>query len=121
MLCAKRASAAKKSESRRMSVTGIYTERSSMKSLTLLFAAMLTTAAAEPNVAELNRMASRFARTDMRVDLTKLDSGDRKALVKLVDAARIYNAIYMDQLWSGDRALYERLKQDTSPLGKARL
>ena len=27
----------------------------------------------------------------------------------------------MDQLWSGDRALYEKLQKDTTPLGKARL
>ena len=27
----------------------------------------------------------------------------------------------MKQYWSGDHALYEKLKQDTTPLGKARL
>ena len=27
----------------------------------------------------------------------------------------------MDQLWSGDRALYAKLQKDTTPLGKERL
>ena len=66
-------------------------------------------------------MAARFAKTDLRVDVSHLDAGDRKALAKLVQAARTYDFIYMDQLWSGNRALYEQLKRDTSPLGKARL
>lgn len=92
-----------------------------MRPITLLFALMLTSSAAPPNLAELDRMAARFAKTDLRVSLSTLDATDRKALAKLIEAARIYNFIFMDQLWSGDRALYEQLKKDTSPLGQARL
>ena len=40
---------------------------------------------------------------------------------KLVEAARVLNDIFMDQFWSGDRALYAKLQKDTTPLGKARL
>ena len=47
--------------------------------------------------------------------------GDRKALPKLVEAARVLNLLFMDQLWSGNRALYAKLQKDTTPLGKARL
>jgi hypothetical protein len=92
-----------------------------MRPLTLLFATMLTLPAAVPNLAELEAMAARFAKTPLRVDISKLDAGDRQALPKLIEAARILNSIYMDQLWSGDRALYAKLQQDGSPLGKARL
>jgi hypothetical protein len=71
--------------------------------------------------AQLEQMAKRFAPTPMRVDTSELSSGDKQALVKLIDAARIVNDIYMKQLWSGDQALYQRLQEDTSALGRARL
>ena len=74
-----------------------------------------------PNAAELNAMSARFAPTVMRVDTSHLSPGDRQALVKLIEAARIYNTIYMQQLWSGDLALHKKLQQDKTPLGRARL
>ncbi len=91
-----------------------------MRPLTLLFAMTLSTSAATPDADELSRMAARFAKTDLKVDVSRLDAGDRKTLAKLVEAARTYDFIYMDQLWSGNRALYEQLKRDTTPLGRAR-
>ncbi len=78
-------------------------------------------AAKVPGLAELNRMISRFAPTTIRVDTKSLSSGDRQALAKLIQAARIVNNIYMQQLWSGDLALYAKLQKDKSPLGRARL
>lgn len=74
-----------------------------------------------PGLAELEKMAGRFAPTPIRVDTSKLSPGDRQALVKLIEASRILNDIFMQQLWSGDVALYEKLKKDTTPLGQARL
>ena len=47
--------------------------------------------------------------------------GDRKALPKLVEAARVLNHLFLDQLWSGNRELYAKLQKDATPLGKARL
>ncbi|MBZ5597499.1 MAG: hypothetical protein LAN83_04185 [Acidobacteriia bacterium] len=66
-------------------------------------------------------MAARFAPTPIRVDTSKLSLGDQQALVKLIEASRILNDLFMKQLWGGDVALYEKLKKDNSPLGKARL
>jgi len=57
----------------------------------------------------------------MRVDVSSLSSGDRQALVKLIQAARIVDDIFLKQLWSGNVALYERLQKDKTPLGRARL
>ncbi|HET6933643.1 MAG TPA: hypothetical protein VFI72_02315 [Candidatus Angelobacter sp.] len=74
-----------------------------------------------PDAAELNRMAARFAPTKMQVDTSALSSGDKQALVKLVQAAQVVNHIFMQQLWSGDLALYQKLQQDKTPLGRARL
>jgi hypothetical protein len=92
-----------------------------MRFATLLFTFMLTASAEIPDLAQLNRMAARFAKTKIQADTSSLDEGDRKALPKLVEAARVLNWIYMDQLWSGNRALYQTLQKDSSPLGKARL
>jgi hypothetical protein len=70
---------------------------------------------------QLNVMAARFAPTPLRVETGRLSPGDQKALVKLIEAARVLNTVYMNQLWSGDLALYQKLKADKSALGQARL
>jgi len=76
---------------------------------------------AEPDAAQLNHMASRFARAELKADTAGLSSGDQRALVKLIEAARVVNSIYLDQMWNGNHALLAKLRADTSPLGKARL
>ena len=74
-----------------------------------------------PDLQQLQRMTARFAPTPLRVDTSRLSAGDRQALVKLIAAARVLDTIYMNQLWSGDLALYSKLKADKSALGQARL
>ncbi len=74
-----------------------------------------------PDAVELNKMAARFAPTEMRVDTSSLSAGDKKALVKLIEASQIVNHLFMQQFWSGDLALYRKLQQDKSALGQARL
>src|SRR5580693_1125803 len=76
---------------------------------------------AVPGLAQLEKMASRFAPTPLRVDTSKLSAGDRQALVKLIQAARILDDIFMQQMWDGNLALHSRLQKDPTPLGKARL
>lgn len=78
-------------------------------------------AAAFPDTAELEQMASRFAPTPLKVDVSRLDRGDREALIKLIEAGRVIDDIFLQQLWSGNEKLYRQLRQDTSPLGRARL
>jgi hypothetical protein len=55
------------------------------------------------------------------VDTAALSSGDRQALAKLIEAARLLDDIFLKQLWDGNAALYAKLQKDTTPLGKARL
>jgi hypothetical protein len=74
-----------------------------------------------PGLAELQKMAARFAPTTLRVDISRLSAGDRQALAKLIEAGRLLNPIFIKQYWSGNLALYTLLQQDTTPLGKARL
>jgi len=78
-------------------------------------------APAIPDRAQLKTMTARFAPTPLRVDLSGLSAGDRQALEKLVEAAKIVNTIFMRQFWSGDLATYHALQQDKTPLGSARL
>jgi hypothetical protein len=94
-----------------------------MRKLLLFVMATIISSAAQtfPDTAELNRMAARFAPTPLEVDTSSLSAGDKQALVKLIQAARIVNTLFMEQLWSGNLALYKKLQQDKSPLGQARL
>lgn len=73
-----------------------------------------------PDLKELNAMSARFVPTPLKVDVSKLSAGDRKALDKLIKAAGLCNDIYMKQLWAENMACYARIQKDRSPLGKAR-
>jgi hypothetical protein len=68
----------------------------------------------------LTARAARFAPAYLRADLSGLSSGDRQALLKLLEAARILDDVYLDQCWSKGRAFYRTLQQDASGLGRAR-
>jgi hypothetical protein len=81
----------------------------------------LACAATMPDLKQLDKMSARFARVNLRYDESALSAGDRQALVKLVEASRLIDDAFTDQLWSGNRALYEQLRKDASPLGKARV
>ena len=74
-----------------------------------------------PTQAELATMAARFAPTPLRVDTSKLSSGDQKALAKLIEAARLLDDVFLQQYWSGNTSLYAKLQKDKTALGKARL
>src|SRR4051812_3073423 len=67
-----------------------------------------------PTLPELQKKEARFAPTDLKVDLTGLSAGDRKALAKLIEAARLVDDLYMEQVWSGNRARYLDLKRTAS-------
>src|SRR4051812_40217434 len=79
------------------------------------------TSSTAPDLATLQKMTARFAPTDLIVDISKLSPGDKKALAKLVQASRVIDDIFLTQYWSGNHALYAKLKKDVTPLGKARL
>ena len=91
-----------------------------MKKL-LFIIPMLAIAANIPDLAQLEKMIARFAPTELRADISKLSSGDRQAVAKLVEASRVLDDIFLQQLWSGNEAMNAKLRRDTTPLGKARL
>ena len=92
-----------------------------MKKTALFLLTAMTLSAADATLPELQQMVAKFAPVDLKVDTSKLSPGDRNALAKLVEASRILDHIFLSQMWAGNPALYEKLKHDTTPLGKARL
>ena len=75
-----------------------------------------------PDLAQLEKMIARFrAHRASRRCVESLASGSQPRSVKLIEASRILNDIFMQQLWSGNAELYQNLKRDTTPLGQARL
>ena len=76
---------------------------------------------ATPDKIELDRMIARFAPTAISADAARLSAGDRRALAKVTEAARLMDEIFLRQVWSGNVALREQLRRDRTPLGRARL
>lgn len=77
--------------------------------------------AAPPDAAQLQRMTARFAPVDLKVDLAKLPDNERRALAKMVQAAKLMDALFLRQAWAGNETLLLDLVKDTSPLGRERL
>jgi len=78
-------------------------------------------AAQSGELAELNAKIRRFAPTVITADTSRLSAGDRRALEKVVEAARLLDPLFLRQVWSGNVALQRRLEADRTPLGRARL
>jgi hypothetical protein len=70
---------------------------------------------------DLKAKTERFAPTVITADVSKLSANDRKALAKIVEAAKLMDPLYIHQVWSGNAALEKKLEADTSPAGQARL
>src|SRR5258707_1231673 len=91
------------------------------KFLFLAVVPMLATAAQIPNLEQLKKMTARFAPVEMHADTSALSPRDKKALAKLIKAARVIDDIFMKQLGGGTPALSQKPQHDASPLGKPRL
>ena len=74
-----------------------------------------------PDTQTLQRMAARFAPTDISADLSKLSDADRGVLAKLVDASKIIDALFLRQVWAGNESMLMDMVRDQSAEGRARL
>ncbi len=74
-----------------------------------------------PDAAALTKMAARFAPVDIGADIVALPPAERQALIHLIEAARLVDAIFLRQVWAGNDALLMDLVDDRTPLGQARL
>ena len=64
---------------------------------------------AMPTLAELQRMTARFAPADIGADLSALPKHDKDALARLVEAARIVDALFLRQVWAGNESMLQDL------------
>ena len=74
-----------------------------------------------PDEARLRAMTARFVPVDIGADVSTLPESERRALVKMIEAARVLDGLYLRQVWAGNEALLLELLADRSPLGQARL
>jgi hypothetical protein len=88
---------------------------------TTLAAGIVAMTAAAPTLERLQTMTARFAPVTLGADLSALPAGERQAAEKLVEAARVMDALFLRQVWGGNDALMMSLARDASPLGRARL
>ena len=69
----------------------------------------------------IEQKIARFAPTEISADTAKLTSGDKKALDKIIDAARLMDPIFLRQLWSGNSEILKKLEMDSTAAGRERL
>ena len=77
-----------------------------------------------PSPSELRTMAARFAPVEIGADTGRLSAAERQVLGRLVQAARIMDALFLRQVWAGNDALLQQLSRETltgSPDAAARL
>src|SRR3954451_19760470 len=71
-----------------------------------------------PTLAELQKMTARFAPADIGADVSALPSNEREALARLVDAARVMDALFLRQVWAGNDAMLQDLaRHAAAPAG----
>ena len=89
--------------------------------ISLTFASVIAQAKPSSEEKDLRDKIARFAPTVVTADLTKLSPNDRKALDKIIAAARLFDPLFIRQVWSGNEALLAKLEADKTPLGRLRL
>ena len=89
--------------------------------ISLTSASVIAQAKSANEEKDLRDKIARFAPTVVTADLTKLSSNDRKALDKIIAAARLFDPLFIRQVWSGNEALLAKLEADKTPLGRLRL
>jgi hypothetical protein len=97
--------------------------RKLLTALALLVCARIILAQ-ETNVVDtqtLQKMAARFAPTEIGADLSGLSPSDRQVLARLIEASRIVDALFLRQVWAGNDAVLMDLVRDESAEGRARL
>jgi len=76
---------------------------------------------ADKAVSDLQQKTARFAPTDLTADISALPANEREALAHMVRAAQVMDALFLEQVWSGNETMFQTLVRDETPLGKARL
>ena len=62
-----------------------------------------------------------FTPVDIGANLSALPEAERAALVRIIDAARVMDALFLEQVWAGNPSLLLELQGDRSARGRAQL
>ena len=62
-----------------------------------------------PTIPELQKMTLRFAPAEIGADVSALPANERLALARLVEAARVMDALFLGQVWGGNDAMLQDL------------
>jgi hypothetical protein len=89
--------------------------------LALLARVSIASAAPVPGLPELRASLDKFSPTPLEVETSTLPATERKALARLVQAARLMDPLFLRQSWAGSDAWLVKLARDTTPLGQAQL
>jgi hypothetical protein len=93
--------------------------------LTALFTSVTTQSKPQepqmPDRNDLKEMTDRFSPVEISPGISHLPEKERLALIKLLQAARIMDGLFLRQVWAGNESLLLDLLRDKTPLGKARL
>ena len=68
----------------------------------------------ESEVTRLEEMARRFAPVDLSADVSALPPNERQALARMVEAAKMFDALFLRQVWAGNETMLLDLVRDTS-------
>ncbi|HXT63793.1 MAG TPA: hypothetical protein VN696_12220 [Pyrinomonadaceae bacterium] len=60
----------------------------------------------------------RFSPTVLTANTARLSPNDRKALQKIIAAAKLLDPLFLRQVWSGNDALHAKLEADRRPVGR---
>lgn len=93
----------------------------SLALLLIVVTAMSPAQTKKPANDSLAKKIRRFAPTVLTANTARLSPNDRRALQKIIAAARIYDRLYLRQIWSGNEPLLARLQGDKTLAGRERL
>ncbi|ACB75498.1 hypothetical protein [Opitutus terrae] len=77
--------------------------------------------AGTPGEAKLKAMIARFVPVEIKVDVSHLPPNELAALHKMVEAATLFDTLFLRQSAPQNEALLAQLVRDASPLSRARL
>jgi len=77
------------------------------------------TAEALPSARQVATMAARFVPADIRADVAALPESERRALARLVDAARLMDSLFLRQVWAGNDAMLQELSHEAIARSRA--
>ena len=66
-------------------------------------------------------MTPLFAPVDVGADISALPRSERAALARIIDAARVMDALFLEQVWAGNPSLLLALQGERSALSRAQL